>query len=142
MKKLLPLIALAGLAVFAVCPPDRAASAGDPGQAGNKGIGPIKELKLGPVDEKLAAHGKELFDSRCASCHGLDKAVTGPALGGVLKTKTPEFVMNMILNTAEMVAKDPDIKKQAAKFGLSMPAPGLSQDDARALVEYFRTTAK
>ncbi len=142
MKKLLPLIALAGLAVIAVCSPDRTASAGDPGQAGPMGIGPIKELKLGPVDDKLAARGKGLFDSRCASCHGLDKDLAGPALGSVLKTKTPEFVMNMILNTAEMEAKDPDIKKQAAKFGMSMPAPGLSQDEARAVVEYLRTTAK
>jgi mono/diheme cytochrome c family protein len=48
--------------------------------------------------------------------------------------------MNMILNTAEMVAKDPTVKKLAAQFGMPMPAPGLSQDEARAIVEYLRTT--
>lgn len=142
MKKLMLFAALAGLAAFAVCGPGRSVTAGDPAQSGDKGIGPVTELKLGPVDPKLADQGKGLFTSKCAGCHGLDKAIAGPALGNVLKEQTPEFVMNMILNTAEMVDKNETIKKQAAKFGMSMPAPGLSQDEARAIVEYFRTTGK
>lgn len=138
MKKVMPLIVLAALAALVVCaqghdPAPQAATA-------DKGIGPVKELKLGPVDDKLAARGKGLFDSRCATCHGLDKALAGPALGNVLKTRTPEYVMNMILNTAEMEAKDPTVKKLAGQFGMPMPAPGLSQDEARAVVEYLRTT--
>ncbi|MGD8923107.1 MAG: hypothetical protein PVH24_07630, partial [Candidatus Zixiibacteriota bacterium] len=31
----------------------------------NPGIGPIKEVKLGPVDQKMADKGKHLFDQRC-----------------------------------------------------------------------------
>ncbi len=141
MRKALPFAVLAVLAVLAFCTQERAA-AGDPPQSGNKGIGPVTELKLGPVDEKLAARGKELFEGRCAACHGLDKAIAGPALGSILKQETPEFVVNMMLNTAEMEAKDPGIKKQAAKLGVLMPAPGLSEDQARAIVEYLRTTGK
>lgn len=142
MKKLMPFVMLAALAVIAVCAPEKTAATGDPAQAGDMGIGPVKSLKLGPVDEKLAARGKELFESRCAACHGLDKAIAGPALGNVLKVATPEFVMNMILNTNEMVAKDPTVKKLLAKYGTPMPAPGLSEEEARAVVEYFRTTGK
>jgi mono/diheme cytochrome c family protein len=141
IRKLLPFAALALLAVLAVCARERSAS-DDPVQSGDKGIGPVKELKLGPVDGMLAARGKELFDSRCAACHGLDKAIAGPALGSILKQKTPEFVMNMMLNTAEMEAKNADVKKQAAKFGMSMPAPDLTEDQARAVVEYLRTAGK
>ena len=113
-----------------------------PLQAADKGIGPVKELTLGPIDKTLAAQGKKLFDDKCAACHALARDMAGPALGGILKKETPEFVMNMILNTAEMVAKNETIKKAVARFGMAMPAPGLSQDQARAILEYFRTTAK
>ena len=140
-RKLLAAVVLAALAVLALCARQQAA-AGDPDQSADKGIGPVTELKLGPVDASLAARGKGLFDDRCAACHGLDKAVAGPALGSILKQRTPEFVMNMMLNTAEMEAKNADIKKEAAKFGMSMPAPGVSEDQARAIVEYLRTTGK
>ncbi|HSQ79350.1 MAG TPA: cytochrome c [Candidatus Bathyarchaeia archaeon] len=137
MNKLMPFVVLAAVIVLVLCAQGRGPAAQDPT---DKGIGPVKELKLGPVDEKLAARGKELFDSRCAACHGLDKALAGPALGSVLKTRAPEFVMNMILNTEEMGAKNPTVKKLTAQYGMPMPAPGLSQDEARAVVEYLRTT--
>jgi cytochrome c len=108
----------------------------------DKGIGPVKELKLGPIDGALAAQGKKLFEDKCTSCHALNKNMAGPALGAILKSETPEFVMNMILNTAEMVAKNETIKKAVAKFGMTMTSPGLSEGEARAILEYFRTTAK
>jgi mono/diheme cytochrome c family protein len=122
-------------------PAEPAASA-PPQQSSDKGIGPIKELSLGPIDNNLAAQGKKLFDEKCVSCHALARDMAGPALGAILKKETPEFVMNMVLNTAEMVAKNETIKKALARFGVAMPAPGLSQDQARAILEYFRTTAK
>jgi len=140
MRKLMPLAVLAALAVLAVCTRQQAASAADPGQAADKGIGPVKELKLGPVDPKLAENGKQIFDSKCASCHGLDKAIAGPPLGNVLAQQTPEFVMNMLLNTAGMEAQNATVKKAMSKYGMSMPAPGLSEQEARAVVEYLRTT--
>jgi cytochrome c len=152
MNKKVWLVLLLSLGVIAVCraresrgPSGSSAAAmsvGDPLQSGDRGIGPIKELKLGPVDPKLAARGKEIFDARCASCHGRDKDGAGPALAGELKKEGPEFVMNMILNTAEMEAKNETIKKEAANFGLAMPAPGLTTDEARAVLEYLRTTGK
>ncbi len=50
--------------------------------------------------------------------------------------------MNMILNTAEMVAKDPAVKDLMVQYGTAMPPPGLSEEEARAVVEYLRTTGK
>jgi cytochrome c len=160
MKRTVPLALLLLLGIFAFCrgrendKPANAASSStaaaalptsgspsDPPQSGDKGVGPVKELKLGPLDEKLVARGKQLFADRCAACHGLDKAMTGPALGDVLKRRSPEFVMNMILNTAEMLQKDEIIKKLVAKFSMPMPPPGLTSDQARAVLEYFRTTS-
>ena len=151
MKTKAWLVLLLSLGVITVCrardggPSGSGAAAaglGDPLQSGDKGIGPIKELTLDPVDPKLAARGKQIFDDRCAACHGRDKDDAGPALAGVLKKETPEFVMNMILNTAEMEAKSERIRKLAADFGMAMPPPGLTTDEARAVLEYLRTTAK
>ena len=34
-----------------------------------------------------AAAGEEVFKKKCSSCHALDKAKTGPALGGVVGRK-------------------------------------------------------
>ncbi|MEJ2050735.1 MAG: hypothetical protein P8Y60_13025, partial [Calditrichota bacterium] len=36
------------------------------------GIGPIKEVKLGPIDQKLAEQGESLFKTKCTMCHSLD----------------------------------------------------------------------
>lgn len=152
MKYRMALILVLGIALFAfacgkggakstVTSPDPTASAPPP-QAADKGIGPVKALNLGPLDNNLAAQGKKLFDEKCVACHALARDMAGPALGAILKKETPEFVMNMILNPAEMEAKNDTIKKALARFGVPMPALGLSQDQARAILEYFRTTAK
>jgi cytochrome c len=111
-------------------------------QTQDKGIGPIENLKLGPIDKTLAEKGKSLFEEKCTMCHSLTENKTGPALGDVLSQVPPEFVMNFILNTAEMEQKDQRIKDLIQEFGMPMPPPGLDQDEARALLEYFRTTQK
>ena len=133
-------VPVSGFTAAGVNSPDPAPDT--PSQQTDKGIGPVKELNLGPIDTKLAGEGKKLFEDKCASCHALGKNMAGPALGSILKSETPEFVMNMILNTAEMVAKNETVKKAVAKFGMTMMSPGLSKDQARAVLEYFRTTAK
>ncbi len=112
------------------------------GQSTDKGIGPVKELKLGPVDKALADKGKTLFDDNCAMCHGLTEDKTGPALGDVLSRVTPEFVANFLLNTSEMEQKDARIVGLIKKYGMPMPSLGLVKDQALALLEYFRTTKK
>ena len=48
--------------------------------------------------------------------------------------------MNMILNPQEMYTRHPDVKKLLAEFMTQMPNQGLTQDEAREVVEYLRTT--
>lgn len=112
------------------------------GQTADKGLGPIKDLKLGPVDKALAGKGKALFEDKCAMCHGLSEDKTGPALGDVLSRETPEFVVNFLLNTSEMEQKDARILGLIKDFGIPMPPQGLNKDQALSLLEYFRTTKK
>lgn len=107
----------------------------------NKGIGPVSELSLPEtVDQKLAEEGKVLFEKNCAACHKTDKKYIGPAPKDILERRTPEWVMNMIVNPTEMVQKDPIAKKLLAEAnGAIMADQNISEEQARAILEYFRT---
>lgn len=107
----------------------------------SKGVGPIKDLKLDPtVDPAMAALGKEVYNSKCLACHKTDKKFIGPAPVGILDRRTPEWVMNMILNPEEMVQKDPLAKELLMEFnGSPMANQGLTEQEARQVLEYFRT---
>ncbi len=111
----------------------------DPAPSQDKGIGPIKALKLGPLDQKLANEGKTTFETVCVSCHSLDKRLVGPPLGKVAKERSPEFIMNLLLNTAEMAQKDPIIKKLITDYNVTMPQPNINEKQARAILEYLRS---
>lgn len=94
---LLPLVALLAYTYFS-----RAGQAGNGGSVDGEFVfdpGPVKELEIKgaaadgtsswddiaipaapPLDEKLAARGKELYAKACAACHGVDGKGEGPAL--------------------------------------------------------------
>lgn len=106
----------------------------------NKGIGPITYLELNPeIDQSLAARGKSLYNQTCATCHRSKKRFTGPPLFGVLEKRSPEWVMNMILNPEVMSQKDPIANELFKEYmGSLMINQHLSEEDARAILEYLR----
>jgi len=105
----------------------------------NKGIGPIKSVTLAAIDNALADKGKEVFKKNCTACHKIKKRYIGPALKGVTEIRSPEWIMNMILNTEEMLAKDPVAKALIAEYNAPMAQQKLSKEEARAILEFFRT---
>lgn len=148
------LVILVFLAAFAAAcgggegPPDGAASAqADAGATTadgltqdelRYGIGPIRNLQLGDVEPELAEEGAEIFTTKCSACHKIDERYVGPPLRGVTERRTPEFVMNMILNPDSMIARHPIIKELLAQFYTPMPDQQLTEEDARAVLEYLR----
>ena len=103
------------------------------------GIGPIKEkIKIDGIDNVLAQKGSKLFDEKCAQCHKLDERYTGPALRGVTERRTPEYIMNMILNPEEMTKRHPEAKKLLAIHINQMTFQNVTHDDARAILEFLR----
>lgn len=103
------------------------------------GVGPIKEkLQIGGIDNALAQKGLKIFDEKCTQCHKLDEKYTGPALRGVTERRTPEYIMNMILNPEEMTKRHPEAKKLLAIHMNQMTFQNVTKDDARALLEYLR----
>jgi len=105
----------------------------------DKGIGTVKSITLGEIDEAMVAEGKELFKMKCSACHKVSKRVVGPAMLGITERRSPEWIMNMILNPEEMVAKNPIAKKLLAEYLAPMANQNLTEKEARLILEYFRT---
>ena len=104
----------------------------------DRGIGPIKTIKLDSINSDLVEKGRLLFTQKCTVCHQLDTKKIGPPLRDVAKRETPEFIMNMTLNPTGMEAKDPIVKKLISQYQTYMSISGITQDQARALLEYLR----
>lgn len=105
----------------------------------DKGVGPITSITLGEIDQKMADEGKAVFLAKCSACHKISKRVVGPALAGVTERRTPEWIMNMILNPEKMVAENPIAKKLLAEYLAPMANQNLTEAEARLILEYFRT---
>ena len=107
------------------------------------GIGPIKNVVLGPLNKKWVDEGKGIYNNTCVVCHDLDQKKIGPALKNITKQRSPEFIMNLLLNTAQMQKEDPTVKALLKEYNnLPMQDPNLNQAKARAVLEYLRSVAK
>lgn len=104
------------------------------------GIGSFIDFKVEEeLNSDLAVKGKELYDSKCSSCHSLkNDVIVGPGWSGVTERRQLGWLMNMMTNTTEMLEKDPELKKQIEKYKVQMPELSTSDEDARAILEYMR----
>ena len=106
-----------------------------------QGVGPIKAFTLpDEINQELAAKGSEIYELKCTACHKPDKKFIGPAPKDILSRRNPAWVMNMILDPEKMVKEDPIAKKLLIDYnGSPMANQNLTEDEARAVLEYFRT---
>ncbi|MFT4833967.1 MAG: cytochrome c [Marinoscillum sp.] len=107
----------------------------------NHGIGPIKAFELlAEIDQSLVTNGQVIYEAKCTACHKVEKKFIGPSPQGILSRRTPAWVMNMILNPDEMIQKDPIAKKLLMESnGSPMANQNLTEEEARSVLEYFRT---
>ncbi len=104
------------------------------------GIGPVKEIvEVGALNKDLAAKGEAIFKQKCTSCHRIGKRYVGPDLKEVTSRRTPTYIMNMIMDPEGMIQKHPVAHGLLAKFATPMANMHLKKDQARAIVEYFRS---
>ncbi len=115
------------------------ALAQDEGEALSKGIGPIESVELGPIDETLVAAGKETFELLCTACHKFEERYVGPPLHRVTERRSPEWIMNMILNPTQMAMEDPIAFDLLAEYMTPMADQSVTEEQARAILEYFRS---
>lgn len=104
------------------------------------GIGPVTQtLTISEtIDPELVEKGRLIFEMKCEACHNMEGRMVGPALGEVVERRSPEFIMNMILNPGEMTKKHPVAKELLQEYMSIMPFQNIEKDEARAIVEYFR----
>lgn len=94
------------------------------------------------IDPKMATVGKEVFEVKCSACHKYEERYVGPSLGKVTERRTPEFVMNMILDTETMIDNDDTVQCLMQEFLMRMPNQSVDEKDARGVLEHLRQYAK
>ena len=88
----------------------------------------------------MAEKGKATFNQKCTACHMANRKLIGPAMNGLYERRSPEWVMNMLLNPAEMLKKDPVAIALLKEYNnIMMLNQNLSNEEARSITEYLRT---
>lgn len=106
----------------------------------NKGIGPVRMLVLEDINPAMVAEGLKIYNEKCLACHKPTEKFIGPAPKGIMDRRSPEWIMNMILNPEEMVKSDPIARQLLIEANLApMANQHLTEEQARQVLEYFRT---
>lgn len=107
------------------------------------GIGPVTEpMNISDeIDAELAEQGRSIFEMKCEACHGMENRMVGPAMGDVTSRRSPEFIMNFILNPTGMTSEHPVGKELLQEYTTPMPFQNVSEEEARAILEHFRRYA-
>ncbi|OIQ40877.1 MAG: cytochrome C [Bacteroidetes bacterium MedPE-SWsnd-G1] len=105
----------------------------------DKGIGPVTSITLGELDQAMVTEGEQIFKAKCSACHKISKRFIGPGMKGITERRTPEWIMNMILNPEEMVQKNQIAMDLLKEYNAPMANQSLTEDEARKILEYFRT---
>lgn len=107
----------------------------------DKGVGPITSLTFDDtIDEAMVKKGEELYNQMCSACHKPTTNFIGPAPKGVFERRSPEWVMNMILNPEEMLEENTIANALLEEYNnVPMTDLGITEEQARAILEYFRT---
>ncbi len=106
-------------------------------------------LRIVAVSAKLGRavdprRGEKLFKGNCASCHKVDKDMTGPALGGILERvpePATEWLLSFLTNEASLVqAQEPYTLALRETWGMNPwmhRAPDLTEQDVFDLVAWM-----
>lgn len=105
----------------------------------HRGLGKFDNVELGPINPSMAVTGTKVYEVKCASCHKLSSEnLVGPGWAGVTERHTPEWIMNFLTNTDEMLDKDPKAKAMLEVCLVRMPNQNIDDGDARSLLEFMR----
>src|SRR6185312_670838 len=85
--------------------------------------------------------GEKIFSTRCMACHRIDADFAGPALAGVDKRHSIDWIINFV-HSSQTIIKSGDTSAIALfkKFnGTVMPDhPDLSNDDIKSVVAFIK----
>ena len=117
-----------------------AASGENPSYDPERGKGKFTHVEIADkLDPAMATAGEKVYNVKCSGCHKLtDEKLVGPGWKGVTSRHKPEWIMNFITNTDEMLDKDPEAQASLEICMVRMPNQNLSDDAARGIYEFMR----
>ena len=91
------------------------------------------------ADDAKAKLGEALFQNKgCSACHGFGKRVSCPDLQGVSMRRTAKWMEYQILHPDVMTKQDPTARALFAQYSMQMPKQGLTEDEARSVIEFLK----
>ena len=93
----------------------------------------------GAPNDPTAVKGKLAFESKCLACHSIgggDKL--GPDLYGTTKRHDDAWLTRWLKSPEQMLQTDAKAKAMLEKWKLPMPNQGLSDDEIRQYLAYFK----
>jgi mono/diheme cytochrome c family protein len=87
-----------------------------------------------------AAAGAAIFKQKCTACHGIEKAVVGPALKGIDTKYEEAWLLKWIKNAPAFIASGDPLAVKASQYSPAMMSafPELSDDDIKNIVAYVK----
>lgn len=106
----------------------------------NRGSGKFTHVDISDkLDPAMAASGDKIYEVKCAGCHKLtDEKLVGPGWKDVTSRHQPEWIMNFVTNTDEMITKDPKAQAMLEICLVRMPNQNITDTEARDLLEFMR----
>jgi mono/diheme cytochrome c family protein len=101
----------------------------------------VKDVKIGPFNPELAQKGEQVFKMKCTSCHRYDTRLVGPPLGDVVKRRSADYIISMILHPEEMQEKNDTVKALVKQYLTKMTNQNVTLEDAKAIYEHLREKA-
>jgi hypothetical protein len=89
-----------------------------------------------------AQTGQQIFQANCATCHALDRVLTGPALRGVHERGPWTDRANLhkwVKNPAAFIPTTPYTQDLQKQYGQIMPSVPLSDKEIDAIFDYIET---
>lgn len=90
------------------------------------------------------SEGKKLFQARCASCHNVNKKLTGPALAGVEDRHPEAWILNFVKASQSMIKAGDKAALEVYNQNnqVAMPDhPDLNDDHIRDILAYIKEEA-
>lgn len=91
------------------------------------------------------SEGKKLFYSKCASCHMVNKELTGPALKGVeARWPDKEKLYAFIRNSEAVIGSDKYARELWLRYNQTAMPPhtDLSDEDIRQILDYVNSVSQ
>ncbi len=105
----------------------------------------IVALMLALNTQAQAGKGKIIFTDHCASCHNINKVITGPALNGVEQRHSVDWIRRFVRSSQTfMKSGDKDALALYEKFNhITMPDhPDLTDNDITNVLAYIKSESK